>query len=189
MPEATIADGTRHLNIYLGWALTISYWICWPVVSVLWYLALAVFFVVKILYWPVAFLLQPVFVFGRVVLNVLATPFRLLVRFQDLYIYLGFAAIVGVGGGLAVFGTYRFLYKVLSLESKPPEVPLRSAKQYREEKQQQRVKAEMPLLSPRHLSPGALSPGYMSMSDGTRRAGGTRGLLAHTILEEEDSDF
>ena len=88
-----------------------------------------------------------------------------------------------------VFATYRFFHKVLRLESKSPEVPLRSAKQYRQEKQQQKIKSETPLLSPRHLSPGAISPGYVSMSDGARRGGMTRGLLAHTILEEEDSDF
>ncbi|EME43678.1 hypothetical protein DOTSEDRAFT_174645 [Dothistroma septosporum NZE10] len=183
--------GTRHqLNLYLDWAWTISYWICAPIGWVLWYILLAVLFIIKILYWPVAFLLQPVFIFGRVILNILAAPFRLLVQFQDLYIYLGIAAIVGIFGGLAVFGTYRFLYKVLRLESKSPEIPLRSTKQYREEKQQQQqIKGEIPLLSPRHLSPGALSPGYVSMSDGIRSRGGKRGLLAHTILEEEESDF
>lgn len=85
-------------------------------------------------------------------------------------------------------GTYSTLKSILRLDARP-KPNLRTAKQYREEKRKQKMKVELPpLLSPGHLSPGPLSPGYLSMSDSARK-GKHKGLLAQTIMEEEDSDF
>lgn len=193
-------------NAALAWAWTIGWWICYPIAVVLWYLAVVALFVLNLLYRPVAFLLQPIVYLGRFTLACLVFPFTLAARLeastsqltealntyllsaQTIYIYLGVAAIVGILGGLMMRGTYSTLKSVLQLDAHP-EPKLRSAKQYREEKRKQKVKVEVPpLLSPGHLSPGPLSPSYLSMSDSARK-GKHRGLLAQTILEEEDSDF
>lgn len=56
-------------------------------------------------------------------------------------------------------------------------------------KRKQKVKAEAPLISSGTLSPNGVSPGYLSLSDGTRKAPRSRGLLGQTIMEEMDSDY
>ena len=81
------------------------------------------------------------------------------------------------------------LYKFFNLETPPEPVRVRTAKEYRQEKQKQKLESEQPsLFSPRLLSPAALSSGYGSLSDGARK-GSKRSLLATAIMEEEDSEF
>lgn len=66
----------------LAWVWTISWWICYPIGVVLWYLVLVVLFVLNLLYRPVAFLLQPVIYLGRFTLACLVFPFTLAARLE-----------------------------------------------------------------------------------------------------------
>lgn len=70
------------MNIYLAWTLTVLWWICWPVGITLYYLAITVLTLLKLLYWPVAFVLQPVVYFLRFIAACLALPFRALVKLE-----------------------------------------------------------------------------------------------------------
>jgi hypothetical protein len=101
---------------------------------------------------------------------------------QTLYIYLGIAALIGVGLGFVVSFIYDFLRKPLGLDELPPPQN-RTAKQYRTDKRKRKAKAEAPL-----MTAGYLSPSHLSMSDGTRRRR-NKGLLSQTIMEEMDSDY
>lgn len=186
------------MNIYLAWALTISWYIVWPVWLAVYYLAGALLVVLKLLYQPIAFILQPVVYFGKIVATCLAFPFRLLAKLevpsahpqyepayankcQPLYNYLGVAALVGIAGGLAIAYTYITLQRLLKLDAASDAKPdnIRTAKQYREDKAAQRAKLEQPLLSP------IPSDGF-SNANGRSRG---RNLLAQTIMEEVDSDY
>jgi hypothetical protein len=86
-----------------------------------------------------------------------------------------------------VRAAYARLYRILNLESKP-QPTIRTAKQYREEKLQQKIKDD-PSLAGQHLSTGTVSPGYLSVSDSSRKGKRPRTLLAQTIMEEGDSDL
>ena len=67
---------------YLDIALSILWYICWPIGLLLYYIAIAVVTIIKLLYHPVAFLLQPLVVIGHFILACLLSPFRLLVKFE-----------------------------------------------------------------------------------------------------------
>jgi hypothetical protein len=68
------------MNVYMSWLLTILWWICYPVGIVLYYVAIAGLAISKLLYQPVAFVLQPVVYLSRFVLACLALPFILLAK-------------------------------------------------------------------------------------------------------------
>lgn len=70
------------MNIYLAWTGTILYWISWPIAIALFYLFVAVVAVLKLIYWPIAFVLQPVVHLLRFIAAVLALPFRALVKLE-----------------------------------------------------------------------------------------------------------
>jgi hypothetical protein len=70
------------MNIYLAWTGTILYWISWPIGIVLFYLFVAVVAILKLIYWPIAFILQPVVHLLRFITAVLALPFRALVKLE-----------------------------------------------------------------------------------------------------------
>jgi len=70
------------MNIYLDWALTISWYICWPTWLAVYYLAVALLVVLKLLYQPIAFVLQPVVYFAKIIGTCLAFPFRLLAKLE-----------------------------------------------------------------------------------------------------------
>jgi hypothetical protein len=70
------------MNIYLAWTGTILYWISWPIGIALFYLFVAVIAVLKLIYWPTAFVLQPVVHLLRFITAVLALPFRALVKLE-----------------------------------------------------------------------------------------------------------
>lgn len=76
----TMSDNT--FNAALAWAWTISWWICYPIGVVLWYLMVVVLFVLNLLYRPVAFLLQPVIYLARFALSCLVFPFTLAARLE-----------------------------------------------------------------------------------------------------------
>lgn len=101
---------------------------------------------------------------------------------QTLYIYLGIAALVGVGLGLLVSFVYEFLRKPLGLDESSSSQS-RTAKQYRTDKRKRKAKAAAPL-----MTAGYLSPSHLSMSDGARMRR-NKGLLSQTIMEEMDSDY
>ena len=69
-------------GIYITNTLSILWYICWPVGVLLYYLAIAVLTMIKLLYQPVGFLLQPLVYVGRFLLACLIAPFRLLVKFE-----------------------------------------------------------------------------------------------------------
>lgn len=106
----------------------------------------------------------------------------MLTSHQTLYIYLGIAALVGIGLGLLVSFVYNALRKPLGLDESP-QPKGRTAKQYRTEKRKRKTKAEAPL-----ITAGYLSPSHLSTSEGARRAR-NKGLISQTILEEMDSDY
>lgn len=70
------------MNIYLAWTGTILYWISWPIGIVLFYLFVAVVAILKLIYWPIAFVLQPVVHLLRFITAVLALPFQALVKLE-----------------------------------------------------------------------------------------------------------
>lgn len=70
------------MNLYLAWTGTILYWISWPIGIALFYLFVAVVAVLKLIYWPIAFVLQPVVHLLRFIAAVLALPFRALVKLE-----------------------------------------------------------------------------------------------------------
>jgi len=70
------------MNNYLAGTLTVLFWIGWPIYIVLYYLANTVFAILKILYWPIAFVLQPVVYLLRFIAACLALPFRALVKLE-----------------------------------------------------------------------------------------------------------
>ncbi|KAK4543153.1 hypothetical protein LTR36_005931 [Oleoguttula mirabilis] len=178
----------KRAEVYLANALTILWYICWPVGMLLYYLAVAVLFVLKLLYRPAGFLLQPFVYLGRFIVACLIAPFQLLVRFETLYIYLGVAAIAGLTVGLAVSYAYGSLSSLLRLGSEPESAPGRTAKEYRVAKRTEKAKLEAPLMTAGAHSPAAVSPSHMSMSDSARKARRSKGLLNQTIMEV-DSDY
>ncbi|KXT04855.1 hypothetical protein AC578_3422 [Pseudocercospora eumusae] len=160
---------------------TLSY----PITFVLCHIWIAILFLLNMLYLPIRLLLQPLVHFARFTLLLAAMPFHVAARFETLYIYLGVAAIVGLLGGVIVACVYSILYNFFDLETPPEPVSLRTAKQYRQEKQKQKLQSEhSSFFSPRLLSPAALSSGYGSLSEGCKGS-----LLATAIMEEEDSEF
>lgn len=70
------------MNIYLDWLLTILWYICWPFGILVFYLVTFVLTVLKLLYWPIAFVLQPVVFLGRFIAACIALPFKALVRLE-----------------------------------------------------------------------------------------------------------
>ncbi|KAK5133165.1 hypothetical protein LTR08_008101 [Meristemomyces frigidus] len=177
------------VGLYLANTLSILWYICWPVGVFLYYLAIAVLTIVKLLYQPVGFLLQPLVYVGHFILACLIAPFRLLVKFETLYIYLGIAAIVGLVIGLLVSYVYSSLSGILRLDPKPEQPLSRSAREYREAKQAKKARAEAPLASSGSLLAGDAPPnqvftGHASTSDSMSRGRRGKGLLHQTIMEE-----
>lgn len=70
------------MNKYLAGTLTVLFWIAWPIYIIIYYLAIAIFAILKILYWPIAFILQPVVYLFRFIAACLALPFRALVKLE-----------------------------------------------------------------------------------------------------------
>ncbi|KAI7281236.1 hypothetical protein KC345_g4215 [Hortaea werneckii] len=201
------APGT-HPTAYLNKTLTVLSYIWWPVGTLLKYIATLVLYLAKLLYWPVGFLLQPVVYLARFILICLLAPFRLLVKLETLYIYLGTAALVGLTIGLIISLIYGSLSNIIGSNTIPAAAAqsrLRSAKEYREtkkrKKQSQLLSDEAPvILSPvpasspvRVAQRDYLSAGYggggVGMSDHVRRSRRFHGLLDQTIMEATDSDF
>ena len=192
------------MHVALEWIGVVLYWLCWPVGILLFYLSTAVLAILKLLYWPIAFLLQPFVYFGRFILAILALPFRALVKLevsleilsvttltancdplQPLYNYVGVAALVGILGGLALYFIYNAFQRLLRLDSDLGSTPSqgRTVKQYRQEKARNKAKTDPYLLSPGMVN---LSKGLAKSPTGTGR---TRNLLDQTIMEEMDSDY
>jgi hypothetical protein len=70
------------MNKYLAGTLTVLFWIGWPIYIVLYYLTIAIFAILKVIYWPIAFVLQPVVYLLRFIAACLALPFRALVKLE-----------------------------------------------------------------------------------------------------------
>jgi hypothetical protein len=70
------------MNIYLAWTGTILYWISWPIGIILFYIFVTVVAILKLIYWPIAFVLQPVVYLLHFIAACLALPFRALVKLE-----------------------------------------------------------------------------------------------------------
>ena len=79
-----MAEQLQHKqgSVLLAKTLTVFWYICWPIAILIYYIAVAVLFILKLLYQPVGFLLQPVVYLGRFLLACLVAPFRLLVKLE-----------------------------------------------------------------------------------------------------------
>ncbi|KAI6864972.1 hypothetical protein KC338_g5253 [Hortaea werneckii] len=204
------AAAATHSTAYLNKTLTVLSYVWWPVGILLRYIATLTLYLAKLLYWPVGFLLQPVVYLARFILICLLAPFRLLVKFETLYIYLGTAALVGLTIGLMVSLIYGSLSNIIGSNTTPAAAAaqsrLRSAKEYRETKKRKKQNRLLSDDSPAILSPvpasspvrvaqrDYLSAGYGGgggggISDHVRRSRRFHGLLDQTIMEATDSDF
>ena len=67
---------------YLANTLKVLGYIAWPIAITLYYITSGVAFVLKLLYWPLGFLLQPLVFLGRFILACFLAPFQLLVRLE-----------------------------------------------------------------------------------------------------------
>lgn len=67
---------------YLANTITALGHVLRPITVVVYYLAIAVVVIVKVLSRPLGFLLQPVVVFGRLLTACLIAPFQLLAKFE-----------------------------------------------------------------------------------------------------------
>jgi hypothetical protein len=70
------------MNTYLAWTGTILWWICWPIGILIYYVAITIIAILKLIYWPIAFILQPVVYLLRFIAAILALPFRALVKLE-----------------------------------------------------------------------------------------------------------
>ncbi|QIW99013.1 hypothetical protein AMS68_004531 [Peltaster fructicola] len=173
------------LDIYWQYTLTTLGWISYPFGLVLYYVAIILLFIGKLLYGPISTFLQPFIYVGRFFLFLITLPYHLLAKFEPLYNFLGVAAIIGLLIGLGLHYSARNFDNVPDVSNIItsqvyeyfPWLKGRTVKQYREGKGKQGY-ASMP------------SSGYASLSDSvaTSRRGKSN-LIAQTILEEVDSDF
>ncbi|KAF2208598.1 hypothetical protein CERZMDRAFT_101346 [Cercospora zeae-maydis SCOH1-5] len=172
------------------------YWLVYSVAIILRTISYALLRLLHLLWRPIAFVLQPLVYLANFLLACLALPFRAIVKLETLYIYLGIAALVGILGGLLGSLITSKVTRTFLKPSPTKAQKVRSVKDYRQQKQQQKVNDQLPTLlvpparpvngiSPQRPSPGSVSPGYLSLSDGSRR----RGLMSTAILEEDDSDL
>lgn len=134
--------------------------------------------------WTVAqFILLPLTVVVQAVLSILLFPFRLnwLDRFETIYIYLGIATLIGFLAGAVLYLSFNFLTSTLridssrsisALESKTRRKP-RTTVEYRADRDKRKGIVPVPSTTLR----------------GDMASQRQRGLLAQTIIEEEDSDF
>ncbi|TKA29011.1 hypothetical protein B0A50_03423 [Salinomyces thailandicus] len=181
----------KRIDIYLASTITILWYICWP----LYYIATGVLYILKLLYWPVDFLLQPFVYLGRFLFACCLAPFQLLVKLEVVYIYLGVAAIVGVAIGVAIALIYSSLTSFIGSDSPSRRAQLRSAKEYRESKRRRKAAIEQPLTPlsaatpPVRISRDQVVPGHIGTSDSTRKGRRNQSLLSQTIMEEVDSDY
>ncbi|KAM0705370.1 hypothetical protein Q7P35_008160 [Cladosporium inversicolor] len=173
------------MNIYFAWTGTILYWISWPIGIALFYLFVAVVAILKLIYWPIAFILRPVVHLLRFIAAVLAQPFRALVKLEPLYNYIGVAVLIGLLGGLVLFYIYSIFHRLLRLGSTPEPPRERTFKQYREEKAQQKARLQPTTM----LSPGNTTINLTNGYSNAAGPGNPRNLLDQTIMEEMDSDY
>ncbi|KAI6900175.1 hypothetical protein KC318_g8513 [Hortaea werneckii] len=201
------AAAANHSTAYLSKTLTVLSYIWWPIGTLLSFIATFVLYLAKLLYWPIGFLLQPVIYLARFILTCLLAPFRLLVKLETLYIYLGTAALVGLIIGLIISLIYGSLSNIIGSNTAPAAAAaqsrLRSAREYRETKKRKKqnrllsdetaaILSPVPASSPiRVAQRDQLPVGYGGggMSDNVHRRGPFHGLLDQTIMEATDSDF
>ncbi|RMY85323.1 hypothetical protein D0862_11210 [Hortaea werneckii] len=201
------AAAANHSTAYLTKTLTVLSYTWWPIGILLKSIATFILYLAKLLYWPIGFLLQPVIYLARFILTCLLAPFRLLVKLETLYIYLGTAALVGLVVGLIISLIYGSLSNIIGSNAAPAAATqsrLRSAREYRETKKRKKQNRLLSDESPAILSSVPASPpisvaqldqlpagygGGGGMSDHVRRSRRFHGLLDQTIMEATDSDF
>ena len=127
------------MNKYLAGTLTVLFWIVWPIYIVLYYLAVTMFAILKVLYWPIAFVLQPVVYLLRFIAACLALPFRALVKLEvsdfhlnictESFLILSTPASVQLPWSCSTRGPARWTGTLLHLQhlSPPPSTRLRSS--------------------------------------------------------------
>jgi hypothetical protein len=81
-PSPSTPCQSATMNKYLAGTLTVLFWIGWPIYIVLYYIAITILAILKVIYWPIAFVLQPVVYLLRFIAACLALPFRALVKLE-----------------------------------------------------------------------------------------------------------
>ncbi|KAF2114911.1 hypothetical protein BDV96DRAFT_646778 [Lophiotrema nucula] len=159
----------------LATASAVLYYACWPIIKLLQGLA----FILSP-FWNIAqFILLPFTSLAQAILGILLLPFKiqLLDRVETIYIYLGIAGLIGCLTGGILHLTFNTLSSALNIDSPAgpkARTPGRTAAQYRMERRKKKGTETLDQSS----SPSVLRAGPRQ-----------RGLLAQTIIEEEDSDF
>ncbi|KAI9850688.1 MAG: hypothetical protein M1838_005252 [Thelocarpon superellum] len=164
------------MNYYLSTAITVGYYVVYPITTLISWLLVC---------------LAPVLHLAHYTFHALLLPLRILAKFETLYIYLGVAAVVGILTGSILHFSSGLLIWALDLRSST------------EEDLGPHVERSRAALRKKKSGPaGSLSP----IGSGSRpvldpsikreyadwldrdRARKRDGLLSQTILEEEDDD-
>lgn len=166
----------------------------WRVLFLLSWPIIKLFHLVAILLspiWTIAqFIFLPFTVLAQTLLSVILFPFRLnlLDRVETIYIYLGIAGLIGFLAGGILYLTFNVLTSTLRIDASSVHSnavaqarlrrKARTAAEYRADRSRKKEKE--------NESAAPSSPTTLRGEMAVRRQ---RGLLAQTIIEEEDSDF
>lgn len=131
------------------------------------------------------FLLLPFTVIAQTLLSIVLFPFRLnlLERIETLYIYLGIAALIGFLAGGILYIAFNFLASTLRIDASSVHSDAVTQAKMRKARSTAEYRADR---SRRKEIAAPSSPNTLRGEMAVRRQ---RGLLAQTIIEEEDSDF
>ena len=183
---------------HLSNALTILYYIVYPIVFILTLLL----YILRIVTAPLLYLghyflyalWYPVHILGKFEVSFSQQhpcQMQLIDRVQTLYIFFGVAVLVGVITGTCIHYAYSFISSLLDLMGQPEEQRGRTLASYRRQQQQ---KAEDPLVKVEArgggLPTGDVTPKeeYRDWEWSKQSRGKKRDGLINTILEEDSTD-
>ncbi|OCK84810.1 hypothetical protein K432DRAFT_288118 [Lepidopterella palustris CBS 459.81] len=162
-------------QVYLSVALTVVYYLVYPIVRLLQWILIAL----SPLWYCLQFLLLPLTHLGHVFLDIFLFPFQfqLLKRIETIYIYLGIAGLIGFMTGGILYLCFNFLSSALNIDPAAEEAQAkwRTAASYRAARRRKKMQSLDHLLGPTMIKEEGVQP--------------QKGLLSQTIIEEEDSDF
>ncbi|KAF2203436.1 hypothetical protein GQ43DRAFT_265047 [Delitschia confertaspora ATCC 74209] len=168
-------DGTSIVSGTLGTLSTVFYYILFPLIKIF---QVALFILSP--FWTIlSFVLLPVTTLLQGIWSVLLFPLRwkLLQKFETIYIFLGIGAIIGVLAAATIHLCFNFLSSVLSVDSRHGTQRLgRTAASYRATREKRKARP-------------AGYPSPRNRTKGFDTTYGQPGLLSQTIIEEGDSEF
>ncbi|PNS15480.1 Serine/threonine-protein kinase ppk18 [Sphaceloma murrayae] len=130
------------MNPYVALAITVLYWILFPLYWIAYYLLQAIIAVLLLFVNPVSsvvlFVAQPLIFLAVFVSQLAYLPIDLIRRLETIYIYLAVGGLVGVIAGLFIHGASSFLSNALGLRPRR----LVRGPNAREHRQARRRKAE-----------------------------------------------